>query len=94
MMAMPTGPGAAGGKFYFFKLVEQEGRKFEATLRSFIRTEEELLEIGEKVKKIVSAAGEFLEGKPLEKKFTFIVQEENADKFMEAAMQESCIFRF
>lgn len=94
MMAMPTGPGAAGKKFYFFKLVQNEGRKFEATLRSFIRTDEELLEIGEKVKRIVSAAGEVLESKPLEKKFTFIVLEENADKFMEAAMQEACIFRF
>jgi hypothetical protein len=94
MMAMPTGPGAAGRKFYFFKLVENEGRRFDATLRSFIRTEEELLEIGEKVKKIVGAAGELLDSKPLEKKFVFVVPEENADKFMEAAMQEACIFRF
>ena len=94
MMAMPTGPGAAGRKFYFFKLVEHEGRKFEATLRSFIRTEDELLEVGEKVKKIVDAAGDLLESKPLEKKFVFVVQEENADKFMDAAMQEACIFRF
>ncbi len=93
MMAMPTGPGATAGKFYFFKLVENEGSRFEATLRSFIRTEEELLEIGEKVEKIVSSAGELLESKPLERKFSFIVLEENADKFMEAAMQESCVFR-
>ena len=94
MMAMPTGPGAAGRKFYFFKLVQMEDRKFEATLRSFVRTEDELLEIGEKVKKIIRGSGELLESRPLEKMFLLRVEEENADKFMEAAMQEACIFRF
>jgi hypothetical protein len=94
MMAMPTGPGAAGKKFYFFKLVEIESRKFEAKLRSFVRSEDELLKIGEKVEKIVQGAGELFESTPLEKRFVFAIPEENADKFMEAAMQEACIFRF
>jgi hypothetical protein len=94
MMAMPTGPGAAGRKFYFFKLVEIEPQKFEAKVRSFVKTEEELLEIEKKVKKILSVSGELLESTPLERTYIFAVSQKNADTFMEAAMNEACIFRF
>ena len=94
MMGMPTGPGAAGRKFYFFKLVEIEPRKFEAQIRSFVKNESELNEIGEKVKKILYGSGELIESNLKAKKFIFAVPEENQNLFMEAAMQESCIFRF
>lgn len=94
MMAMPTGPGVQGRKLYFFKLNEVEPRRFEAKLKSFVKTDEELLEIEKKVKTIVSAAGDYIESDLDNKTFIFSVQEENADTFMEAAMNEACIFRF
>ena len=94
MMAMPTGPGAAGRKFYFFKLVEIESRKFEAKLRSFVKTQSDLDEISEKVKKILKVSGELIEENLTTRTFVFAVPEENANIFMETAMQEACIFRF
>jgi len=96
MMGMPTGPGAAGRKLYFFKLVQlsEEPRKFEAKLKSFIKNPDELSEIGEKLKKILDASGDLEESNLETKTFVIIVPEENADAFMEAAMKEACIFRF
>lgn len=94
MMAMPTGPGAAGRKFYFFKIVEIEPRKFEAKIRSFVKNESELNQISEKVEKILSDSGELIESNLKTRTFVFRVSEENQSLFMEAAMQEFCIFRF
>jgi hypothetical protein len=94
MMGMPSGPGAAGKKLYFFKLVEVEPRKFEAKLRAFIKNPEEWEMIVQKVKTILEASGELLEVRPATRTFLFKVPEENANAFMEVAMREACIFRF
>ena len=94
MMAMPTGPGAVGRKLYFFKLVEVEPRRFEAKLKSFIRNQTELEEIGEKVKRILNASGELIDNNLKARTFAFTVPEENAELFMQVAMKEACIFRF
>jgi hypothetical protein len=93
MMAMPSGPGAAGRKFHFFKLIEIEPRKFEAKLKSFVKNETELAEIAEKVKKILQTSGELIESNLITRSFVFRVPEENTATFMELAMQEFCIFR-
>ena len=94
MMAMPSGPGVAGRKLYFFKLKEVEPRKFEAKLRSFVKNPEEWNTITEKVKTILNTSGEFLDMKTATRTFFFKVPEENAEAFMEEAMKEACIFRF
>lgn len=94
MMAMPTGPGAAGRKLYFFKLLEVEPRKFEAKLKSFVKSQSEIEEVAEKVKKILRASGELIESNLENRNFLFIVPEENVEIFMEIAMREACIFRF
>lgn len=91
---MPTGPGAAGRKLYFFKLTEIEPRKFEAKLKSFIRDHSELQEIEKKVKNILDASGELIESNLQTRTFIFKVPGENEQMFMEIAMLEACIFRF
>lgn len=94
MMAMPTGPGAAGRKFVFFKLLELEPHKYQAKVVSFVKDEAVLAEIDEKVKAILKEAGELLETDLSAKIFVFRVPEENRNAFMESAMQQNFIFRF
>lgn len=94
MMAIPSGPGVAGRKLYFFKLKEVEPRKFEAKLKSFVKNTEEWDTIVQKVKTIVSASGDLVEVQSATRAFLFKVPEENTGLFMEVAMQEACIFRF
>jgi hypothetical protein len=74
--------------------VEIGPQKFEAKLKSFVKNDAELEEIGEKVKKILKAAGELMEANLQTRTFVFTVPEENRNIFMETAMQEACIFRF
>jgi len=94
MMAMPTGPGAAGRRFIFFKLVELEPDKYQAKVMSFVKNDSVLEEIDEKVRKILKESGELVESDLKTRIFVFRVPDENREIFMEAAMQEACIFRF
>lgn len=92
MMSIP----AVGGKkkLVFFKLKEVEPRKFEARLVGFVKSQEILEEISEKVKRIAKVSGEFIEQNLEMKLFVFRIPEGNNQVFMEAAMEEGCIFRF